>query len=92
MLLCISPSFYNKMCSLCNRIALEGQIETRPNFLREDFLEKIFFITGFLNVILGVQVIPVGLVKNGPSKVINYSVLNGKSAFTVCRYQSAAVC
>lgn len=49
----------------------------------------MFFITDSLNVILGVQVIPVGLVKNGMSEMMNYSVSNGKSPVPVCRYQTA---
>lgn len=47
-------------------------------------MEKVF-----LNVILGVQVIPAGLVKNGTSKVINYSVSSEKCPVTVYRYPSA---
>jgi hypothetical protein len=35
------------------------------------------------------MVIPVGLVKNGLSKMINYSIFNGKSTVTVHRHQSA---
>lgn len=54
-------------------------------FLGKIFLETILFIT--LNVILEYGN-TCGLVKNGLSKVINYSVFSGKSSFTVHRYQS----